>query len=214
MDLTHVIRPDFDPEEHIYRVDGRIVPSVTEILAGVGLSDNTKAGAWEIDPDVLANAADRGTMVHLAIELDCTGELDEDTVDDEIWPYLEAWRQFVDDTGFLPVANELRFYHPRLDYCGTADMIGYMGDQLTVLDLKTGSIGLKPWHKYQLAAYAAAITKEGDTWPHRMMLHLRPELKRKRYREYNFSTESAANDWRIFSAARLVYSAKLADEKC
>lgn len=213
MKFPYVITPDFDEEAHVYRVDGRIVPSVTEILSGVGLAENFMAGGREIDPDVLANAAERGTMVHLAIELECLGELDEDTVDDEIWPYLEAWRQFVDDTGFLPVANEFRFYEPANDYCGTADMIGYLGDQLTVLDLKTGSIGLKPWHKYQLAAYAGAI-KGGSLWPHRMMLHLRPELKRKRYRDYNFSTASAATDWEIFSCAARVYAAKLADQKC
>ncbi len=214
MDLSFIVRPDFDHEEHVYRVDGVARPGVTEILKAANLSDNATGGnGWSIDPDVLDNAAERGAIVHLAVELDCQGTLDEDTVDDEIWPYVEAWRDFVSDTGFLPLANELTFYEPCSDYAGTLDMIGLIGDQLTILDLKTGSVGLKAWHKYQLAAYARPFFLKESVWPHRMMLHLRPELKRKKYRDYNFSPASATWDWKVFDAARTVFAAKELDAK-
>lgn len=212
MDLSFIARPDFDPETHTYRVDGVVRPSVTEILRTANLSDNgMSAGGWEIDADVLDNAAERGTMVHLAVELDCQGVLDEDSVDDEIWPYVEAWREFVADTGFVRIANELPIYEPMGDYCGTLDLLGYIGEELTIIDLKTGSVGLKPWHKYQLAAYARPFFLKEDAWPHRMMLHLRPELKRKKYREYNFSATSATWDWMVFAAARTIATAKELD---
>lgn len=213
MDLSWIIRPNFDEETHEYRVDGRVVPSVTEILTGAGLAENRFSGGREIDPEVLENAAERGAFAHRAIELDCAGELDEDSLDDEIFAYVEAWRDFVADTGFLPVANEISFYNSIGDYCGTFDMVGYLGEELTVVDLKTGSIGLKPWHKYQLAAYAAIFKNKEGKWPKTKMLHLRPELKRKKYREYDFSTATAEAHYTIFAAAGLVYSAKVADQK-
>jgi hypothetical protein len=209
VDLSFIVRPDFDPEEHVYRVDGIERPGVTEILKAAGLSDNaTGANGWSIDPDVLDNAADRGKVAHLAVELDCQKILDEDSLDDEIWPYVDAWRQFVDDTGFVPIANELLFYNPVDDYCGQIDIPGYIGEDLTIIDLKTGSIGLKPWHKYQLAGYARPFYLKEGTWPKRMMLHLRPELKRKKYRDYNFSPESAQWDWKVFAAAHTIWAAK------
>lgn len=213
MNLSFIVRPDFDPEDHIYRVDGNVKESVTGILAGVGLSDNGKAGTWTIDPDVLDYAAERGTCVHEATELDDLGLLDDESCDDEVFEYVEAYRDFVADTGFVSVACEVAFHDAEFDYCGTFDKVGYIGEDLYIIDLKTASVGLKPWHKYQLAAYARPFFKETGKWPKRMMLHLRPELKRKKYREYHFSEKSAEWDWAVFAAARTIAIAKVLDIK-
>jgi len=212
MDLSFIVRPDFDSESHTYRVDGIIRPGVSQILSAAGLTEDYSS----LDERRIAainNAADRGTMVHLAVALDCCGELDEDSVDDEIWPYLESWRDFVADTGFVPVANELVFYEPESDYCGTTDLPGYIGNRFTIADLKTGSVGLKPSHKYATVAYARPFFLQEGTWPDRLIIHLRPELKRKKYREYHFSPAAAEWDWKVFAAARTIMTAKELDGK-
>jgi hypothetical protein len=204
MDLSHIIVPDFDEEEHVYRVDGRIVPSVTQIieLAGIGQSSATASG-FEISEAVMEAAAERGTIVHRAIELDSRGELDDDSLDEETASYVSAWREFVADTGFVAVASELRFYERPNRYAGTIDLVGYIGDEPTVIDIKTGSVGLKPWHQLQLAAYARPL--ETEEWPNRIMLHLRPELKRKKYRDYHFRPETINEDLQVFLAALKLY---------
>lgn len=72
-------RFEFDPVAHRYTLDGRVLPSVTQILRG--LDDFSHVPAR-----VLERARDRGTRVHSACNLDVLGTLDEATVDDEVAP--------------------------------------------------------------------------------------------------------------------------------
>lgn len=51
---------EFDPEWHVYRLNGKILPSVTQILDD-GKYDN-------IDKDILKYAQEKGTIVHAEIE--------------------------------------------------------------------------------------------------------------------------------------------------
>lgn len=213
MDLSRIIRPDFDPETHTYRVNGVVMPHVTGLLRDAGLSGDPATGTpnFQIPDEVIGNARERGHYVHEAIELDAQGILDEDSLDDEIYGYLEAWRDFVDDTGYVSIAQEIPCYVPEYGYCCTVDDVGYIGDRLTIIDRKTGSVGLKPWHKYQLAANAwpfVLSTVPIADWPHRMMVWLRPELKRKRYRTYSFSPQTADNDFEVFIACLTIHTAK------
>ena len=53
----------FDPEKHIYRLDGFIIPSVTQVMKP--LSDEKYK---DVDQEVLDAAAKRGTAVHSACE--------------------------------------------------------------------------------------------------------------------------------------------------
>jgi hypothetical protein len=207
-------KPDFDAETHVYRVDGAPQPSVTHIIKAAGLSDAAAtASGWTIDEQILENAAERGRFSDIAIELDAAGELDDESVDDEIYGYVSAWQEFVADSGYVSIGNQISFYEPEFSYCGTLDDIGYIGDELTIIDRKTGSVGLRPWHKYQLAAYARPYSEQGKKWPNRMIVHLRPDLKRTRYRTYHFSPQSATWDWQVFQAARLIETALVLDRR-
>lgn len=89
----------FDQSEHIYRdVDGRYVPSLTQVLKLQGLSDY-----GNIDPAVLENAARRGSEVHeLAAAYNQHGEVDPAWISDETRPYFDALMKFYSDTGFKP----------------------------------------------------------------------------------------------------------------
>ena len=87
-----------DPGHSYYDDLGRWVPSLTQCLKLAGLSDYSG-----VDPDVLENAARRGTEVHeLAATYNRFGELDPAWLTDETTPYFNGYLQFLDDTGFKP----------------------------------------------------------------------------------------------------------------
>lgn len=140
----------FDPERHAYLLDGRVIPSVTQILTAEGIIN----GQWYTE-----DGRRRGGHVHLALQYLDEGRLDEDSVTDEVRPYLEAWGRFLSETGFICLQIERPFVCEALGYAGTPDRVGWMdgGKILSVIDIKTGSP--EPWHALQTAAYAVGIGK-------------------------------------------------------
>jgi hypothetical protein len=208
--IPRTAEPDFDEETHCFRVDGRVIPSVTGILraAGIGHSDTTESG-FTISEEVMEIARERGSNVHLACEYLDRGGVDCDWDDGEEpdwWPYALAYEQFKEDTGFVPDLIEHRVYCAEHDYCGILDRAGWIENERVVLDLKSGGGGLKPWHPVQLAAYAYPIG--GDEWPLRMVVELKPDLKRKQYKVHRFSPQSAGWDMEVFLAARTILTFK------
>ncbi|TBR16981.1 hypothetical protein EPO66_03635 [bacterium] len=79
----------FDKDSHSYKLNGVVIPSVTQILQKVGISDFSMVPA-----DRLESARKFGSAVHLACELFDKGTLDECALDSNLWPYLDAWVSF------------------------------------------------------------------------------------------------------------------------
>jgi hypothetical protein len=130
----------FDEATHTYSVNGRRLMSVTQVLA---LVDDRHKG----DPFYLQ----RGRFVHQACEYLDRDELDEDSVDPIIYPYLEAYKKFREETGFKPDLIECRLYHPTYAYAGTLDRIGDLNGNHVLIDLKSGAKARVD--ELQLAAY-------------------------------------------------------------
>ena len=108
---------EFNEERHEYRLDGKIVPSVTQILRP--LMDFSG-----IPPDVLEHKRQIGTAVHKAIELDLLGELDETSVAPALAPYFGAWRDFKSEFGVKDgTTTEYRVCSKIHGYAGTVDLI-------------------------------------------------------------------------------------------
>jgi hypothetical protein len=144
-------RFEFDPAAHRYTLDGRELPSVTQILRGLDDFSNVPAR-------VLEKARDRGSRVHAACNLDVLGILDENTVDDEVAPYLAQFRKFLRESGFTPTLTECRVYDERLWYAGTLDLFGDLPGCIDVqIDIKSGAIprSVGP----QTAAYSNGLYK-------------------------------------------------------
>lgn len=140
---------EFDAATHTYSVDGLVVPSVTQVLEACGVVDYSY-----LPPATRAMALGRGSAVHSATQYDDEGDLDEALLDDELRPYLEAWRRFRRDTGFTPDLIEHRGFHPQYRYAGTLDRRGgFPNGTRAIVDLKTNSS--EGWVRMQLAAYAA-----------------------------------------------------------
>lgn len=128
---------DFDPEKHEYRLDGELVPSVTELLKPL-----TSAGYANINPEVLRQAALRGTAVHEACEAIDYG-LDPEDISPDIVPYLDAYCAFLRDYKPEWYGIEDMVYGDwvdswgSIDYAGTIDRWGVIDGELAVLDIKT-----------------------------------------------------------------------------
>lgn len=136
----------FDDRTHEYRWDGRVVPSVTQVLKGSGFIDDQ----WFTE-----DARMRGSAVHLAIELLEEGALDWSTVDERILPHLAAYEAFRREMNFRPILVEEKGYHPIYGYAGRPDCPGVLNGKLAVVDLKTGA--RQNWMGLQLAAYAELL---------------------------------------------------------
>ena len=140
---------EFNKKLHEYRYDGVLIPSVTQIIQDVRLSD-----FGMINRRVLEIAQERGTCVHLACELYDKGQLDESSVDPELVGYLEAWKKFYSD--FKPEFIEIeKMYYDERGFAGTIDRLARVGKITTLIDIKTG--GKSKSHEVQLGGYSLFI---------------------------------------------------------
>src|SRR5690606_18835965 len=100
-----------------------------------------------------------GQHVHAACHYDDEGDLDEATVHPDVRPYLEGWRLFRREMGFVPLLLETRVYHPIYRYAGTLDRFGLLEHQSGVyvlVDIKTGDPEAAA-AALQTAAYVEAL---------------------------------------------------------
>jgi len=163
----------FNPEGHIYKVDGNQWPSVTSGLPYNYKGDNTYA-------------MQKGTYIHYMCKLYLLNDLDEEYLDITLIPYLDALKKFLHDSkgmgieglfdiksgsphpcvelqipAYIELVNsgipmsapesmpvlEMPFYHPIHQYCGTPDIIIF--DKLPVRE--GYALYLKDNGKYSLS---------------------------------------------------------------
>lgn len=143
----------FKPESHEYFYKKDKFISVTTALKEVGLIDLSKVPA-----DILERALLFGTAIHKTTELYDKDNLNEQTLDPGLVPYLEAWKKFRLESGVKFVHIEDPIYSERYRFAGTPDRIGYIKGILTVLDLKSGA-DINPVFALQLAGYEIAYNE-------------------------------------------------------
>lgn len=186
---------EFDEARHEYRVGGKLVPSVTQIL-GI-LRD-----FGGVPADDLERAREFGVHVHQAIDLDGKGELDEASLDPALVPYLAGWRAFLSDSGAGLLGSEVRVYHPGLKYAGTLDALVCIRDKVAVVDVKTGVLPRTVGP--QLAAYETAYSASEEN-EHAIRRRLCVQLTGKGYRVHECKDPA---DWSIFQSCLNVFRFK------
>jgi hypothetical protein len=177
----------FEPDDHVYTHRGMVVPSVTQLLSPlVDMSG--------IPPENVEYARIRGEAVHLACELYDQDDLDIDTLDPVIVPYLGAWIKFKAETRFTVHTIEERIAHPIHRYAGTIDRTGHMGmhDVDAVLDIKAVA-KLSPVTGIQVSAYKELAERDkGVTGLARYSVRLCNDGK------YELKRYEEPDDFRIF----------------
>lgn len=146
-----------DEATHTYRLDGVILPSVTQIIGSL-------YDFKHVDPDLLERASDFGKAVHTACELDDNDDLDYPGLDQALRPYVDAWRSFKQTTKFKVSLNEGIVYSKKFRYAGTLDRFGILCRGPTcrqgVVDIKTCT-NLHPAIGLQTAGYEIAAREMG-----------------------------------------------------
>lgn len=144
----------FEPVSHIYRYRGQKVPNVTNILEPLH-------EMYPIASEILEKARQEGNAIHKMVELACNDDLGEMPT----WLQLrfEAWRKFVDETGFKFIASEQRVYHPMYGYAGTLDLAGGFESGPCIIDIKR-SFAAGQVIGIQLAAYREAKAAIDKHW--------------------------------------------------
>jgi hypothetical protein len=178
----------FDQAAHHYYLGGARIPGVTSVLESAGLIDYSFLGARR------EQYLERGRAVHLATQADDLG-FGAAGLSDEIRGYLEGWRAFRRDYGFMPQLIEHRVCNPVFGYAGTLDRVGRLADGTEIiLDLKSGIA--PPAVRYQLAAYAACLPHPRTRIRRCVELHADAS-----YRVIGFRTADYLRDFEIFAAA-------------
>ena len=121
----------YNDEDHSYQLDGRPVPSVTEI---VGLITARKYA--DTNAAMMAQAQRRGTEVHELCEaIDYGVEPEELDISPELVGYVNAYLTFLRD--YRPEWEYVEKPVYEMDYAGRVDRIGTIDGQTAIVDIKT-----------------------------------------------------------------------------
>lgn len=158
----------FKEEDHTYRVNGYILPSVSQVMKP--LSD---AHYRNTDKEMLQKAAVRGTNVHAAVENYLLFGIED--IKPELRGYFDGFKRWVDKVKPIPVKTECRIYHKLLNYAGTADLPCYIDDKLTLVDFKTTATISQMLTRVQLEAYKKAFESQGIRFEQKLIIQSRKD---------------------------------------
>lgn len=147
----------FDPSSHTYTLNGRVLSSVTELVAILGKDIDS-------DDPVVERAADRGSFLHAFIS-DYLNGADYDELLDETpadyGPYAVWIKAFFEQHDITVMLTEEPFYCAELNYAGTPDLVAEYKGQLAIFDFKFVSQVAKTKVKAQLNGYATLLRNNG-----------------------------------------------------
>ena len=179
------------------------VPSVTQILSAVGLSEDYS----RVPPATLEIARLRGTALHAAIQWHHEGTLNEASLHPEVAPGFSGYLKFLTDSRHEPIVSEAELVHPTWRYVGHPDRIGWIGKDRVLIDFKyMESLNLDPVAR-QLAGYRLAWNVLHPT----ELLTRCYALQLKRdgtYRSHEITQPRWSQDDQVFLAACVVFRAR------
>jgi hypothetical protein len=187
------MRPEFDPGPHVYRLDGRVVRSVTQVIKA--------AGGYNYDgvpAAVLKAKARLGTAVHAAIARMHAGAIPEEAklgLGPEREAYFDSYLAFLFDTGYEVDGSEERYGSLRYGYAGTLDSRGWLWEARTLLDVKCTAALDVTCTGAQTAAYEwLLIENDVQRIDARYAVRLTPDARRP----YELRELDDPRDWQRF----------------
>lgn len=155
-------------EDHIYRADGVVVPGVTECLS-------IFADYARVPRGVLEHKRQVGKMTHRAIELYAAGELDPNSVDDAVQPFLESYIRFTEVEPLRIIRGECIVYSKKYGFAGRLDIVAEMlrHRKVALIDAKCC------YDMPEATALQTAAYEQADIETHRQKIDLRAGLQLK-----------------------------------
>lgn len=154
------------------------------------------SGLDKINPDIVANAAKRGTKVHKICEAIISG-LGEHGIEDETWGYVESFKKWW-DLGHEVTCMERRFWDDDLKITGQVDLILNTERGFSIIDLKTSSKPSKTW-PVQGSAYAYLAKKSGFDIQSIGFLHLNKHGKPPKMHQYDVDDSLFLDVFRVYN---------------
>lgn len=153
------------------------------------------SGLDHINPEIVQNAANRGTAVHKVCEGIVSG-LGEYGVYDEINGYVESFKKWWSQ-GHEVICVEKRFFDDELMITGQCDLITSTCSGLTIIDFKTSYKPSKTW-PIQGAAYAYLAKKNGYDIKNVMFLHLKKNGYYPKEHSYKIDDDLFLSTYKVF----------------
>lgn len=178
------VKLEFEPIFHEYRIDGRIAPSVSQVLAPLEDFES-------VPRETLESARIFGQHVHEACALLVRDELDWASLDPALVPYLMGARRFLEESGITIIASETRVVCPKLRVAGTLDILGHWRNTECVIDWKA------------TAAIPRSVGPQTSAYE-QLYRSMRGGAKRRRYcvqlrdNDYRVVPLTDPADWNIF----------------
>lgn len=177
----------YDDKEHIYHLNGKIIPSCTQILREEGISNYDFCD----ESDLMF-----GKAGHKITELWDKCNLDIETVDEMLYPYLLGYQKFLKDfkVSVLPEWIEKPAYSLKFEYGVTPDRVAMVNGKLSVYEIKFSS-SLSKSTAIQTAAQKIAVEEQSKLKiKQRIGLRLAPN-------SYDISFYNKPTDERVFLSA-------------
>lgn len=162
---------EYYDKEHLYLVDGVIVPSITTIL-------KVKFGRkYEgVSKATLERASENGTAVHDAIERYCRNGEESQLPEVRNFKFLQTHYRFTVLENETPV---ILFFDDKPISAGRIDMVLKMNEQIGGADIKRTSTLDKEYLAYQLNLYRIAYRQcYGIEWEFLRGIHLREDTRK------------------------------------
>ena len=186
----------FDKDLHEYKIDGKPVPSYSQIARDLGLVDFSRVS--EVN---LKYKQEVGLAVHLAIFYANDGRLLMDSLDDVVRSYYNSWMLFVDmyKPTIMTDYSENPICSFRWNYGITPDIVMEQKGGLTVLELKCVS-SMNPATALQTAAQKIALEetyklKIKHRWGLQLIPNDIPKISAYLKSTDESSWKSAVNTW-------------------
>lgn len=185
---------EFSEEPHVYKLNGVEIPSVSSVMKPLSSSVY-----GDVDPHILSMAANRGTIVHEAIENFVYYGIED--IPASYSGYLDAFVKFWKDYKPTLIAAEYRMYHKYLKYAGTADLLLEIDGENWLIDNKTSYKVEKMLTRVQLEAYKKALATHDFRVQRKVILHLK---KTGKYSPVEHKLDDL-EAWNVFTSSKTVY---------
>lgn len=120
--IAEAAQLEFQEADHTYRLNGRVLPSVTQIIRAV--LPGWEASEWYLQ---------RGRALHVGCELLARNRLHWPSVHPEIEPRLRALEKFLKESGAVVLGTEVKGACEKFQFAGKRDGdLLHLGERVTV----------------------------------------------------------------------------------
>lgn len=145
---------EFDEVNHVYTLGDVEIPSVTQLMSKFEIVD-TK---WY---DLQASI--RGRHVHTATEYYDEGDLDIQSLDPIVKPFVDAYIKFRKELKLEYLLSEKQMVDHVNLFAGTLDRLAIINGKIALIDIKSGS--MPKWVAIQLEGYRRLLKAMGLQTP-------------------------------------------------